>query len=257
MDTCSKMCPTQSKSSVGKTVSISPSRDIELAFLAQQQQRLSVECLGSELNTLTAPIVIAGVDEVGRGAIAGPASVGITLMTLETEANFPDKLRDSKLLTPSVRESLVLPCRKWVAASAVGHASADLVNQHGIMEALRMAATFAWQELATQGWQLHGVLLDGKHDWWSAGDLFSVDSSLPQVPVKTVVKGDAKCALIAAASVLAKVERDQLMDQAHLEYPDYQWSKNKGYATKAHITALSEKGLTPYHRSAWNLPGLG
>lgn len=199
------------------------------------------------------PVYVAGVDEVGRGAIAGPASVGIAVVGLETTNDFPLGLRDSKLLSASARERMVEPVKRWVVDSAVGHSSIEDVNSVGIVGALRSAARQAYNQLRVQP---DIILLDGKHDWWSGDGLFTVGPDLPQLPVRMEIKGDARCAVVACASVLAKVERDALMVRAASEYPGYGWEKNKGYASAQHIAGLKELGVSPFHRTSWKLPGV-
>lgn len=199
-------------------------------------------------------VYLAGVDEVGRGAIAGPASVGIALVDVDTIDEFPAGLRDSKLMSAKARDAMVQPAREWVCASAVGHSTVAEVNEFGIMGALRSAAARALEQL--EGYTIGAVLLDGSHNWWSTDGLFTLGPSLPDLPVRMQVKGDATCAVISAASVLAKVERDALMIEAAARYPGYDWDKNKGYASKTHIEGLRSMGATDFHRTAWNLPGL-
>lgn len=217
-----------------------PTRDIEREMLAAFP--------------VDEPIHLAGVDEVGRGAIAGPASVGIALVDINTLDEFPSGLRDSKLLSAKARDALVEPAREWVRAAAVGHSTVAEVNEFGIMGALRAAASRALAEL--DGYRIGAILLDGSHNWWSTDGLFTLGPALPDLPVRTQVKGDATCAVVSAASVLAKVERDALMVSAATQYPDYDWDKNKGYASKKHIEGLARLGATDFHRTAWNLPGL-
>ncbi|MBR6459240.1 MAG: ribonuclease HII [Actinomycetaceae bacterium] len=199
--------------------------------------------------------ILAGVDEVGRGSIAGPVSVGIALCGLETSDDFPSELRDSKQLSPAKRESLVPACYEWALDIAVGHASAQVVDSEGIIGALRHAAREALNELSGRGWEIDAVLLDGKHDWWSEEvTLFDEgEPVLPQLPVHMEIGGDASCAIVAAASVAAKVERDRLMCQYDEEYPVYAWARNKGYGTRAHYDALKKHGVSPLHRLSWNL----
>lgn len=220
-----------------------PSRELELQLLHQ----LTAEKKNA---------VLAGVDEVGRGSLAGPVSVGIALIDSSVSQAFPEKLRDSKQISAKVRESLVDPCMKWTLASAVGSASVSQINAHGIVAGLRLAAADAVAQLCERGYQIDAVLLDGSHDWWSTGGLFDIGTHLPDVPVQMVVKGDAQCAVIAAASVLAKVRRDQYMEQLAQQYPQYDWEHNKGYASWKHITAISEFGPSEFHRTSWNLPGM-
>ncbi|WP_216378869.1 ribonuclease HII [Arcanobacterium phocae] len=206
------------------------------------------------LKTLKPGAFLAGVDEVGRGAIAGPASVGIALVNLQTKDDFPENLRDSKLLSPRARENLIEPVSSWVSARAVGHANAYDVNEFGIIGALRIAASHALAQL-TQ-YDIGGILLDGSHDWWTSDGLFDAGCTLPALPVHMEVKGDARCAVVAAASVLAKVERDAIMVQAAQNFPEYGFERNKGYASAQHIAGLAEHGPCDFHRTAWKLPGV-
>ncbi|WP_062377207.1 ribonuclease HII [Demequina pelophila] len=206
--------------------------------------------------------IVAGIDEVGRGALAGPVSVGVVALGRCTA--WPDGLTDSKRLTRARREALIEPIRAFAAASAVGHASADEIDAHGIVAALRLAGRRA---LGSLGVAVDAVLLDGTHDWLTppAPDLFAqVDAwggagsgpgdDWAPPPVTMVVKGDLTCASIAGGSVLAKVERDGLMAAAHDSHPDYGWSGNKGYGAAVHLEALRRLGPSPLHRRSWRLP---
>ena len=158
--------------------------------------------------------IVAGMDEVGRGALAGPVAVGVALIGVDATP-VPEGLTDSKALTARRREALV-----------------DLVPG--------------------------GVLLDGSHDWLSApDDLFGAidgpdDPFGVDLPVHMQVKADASCAVVAAASVLAKVERDHLMQD--LEDPGYGWASNKGYGSAAHTRAIVELGVSEHHRRSWKMP---
>ena len=118
------------------------------------------------------------------------------------------------------------------------------------MVALRRAAAAGLAQLAARGHTPDAVLLDGRHDWWAG------DSILPQVPVRMQVKGDASCAVVAAASVAAKVERDRLMVDLQAQYPGYDWASNKGYSSARHIEGLRALGPSPLHRTSWHLPGI-
>lgn len=205
--------------------------------------------------------LVAGMDEVGRGALAGPVAVGIAVVGPDTPDEFPSTLADSKMLTPKTREALIEPVRQWVKASAVGYASAGEVDQLGIVGALRQAGRRALKEVIDAGFTPALVLLDGVHDWLRPGevDLLSqlsaqTDDLPPSPPVVTAVKGDASSAVIAAASVLAKVSRDDFMRQ--IPDPGYDWAANKGYASPSHIAALKKLGASHLHRRSWNLPGL-
>lgn len=195
---------------------------------------------------------VAGIDEVGRGALAGPVCVGVAVLA-PCDA-WPDGLADSKLLTAARRDGLLEPLRGFGVGRAVGHALAGEIDAHGIVAALRLAARRA---LASIPVGVDAILLDGRHDWLAAPptDLFADPSDDWQPPpVTMVVKGDQACASIAAASVLAKVERDALMVAAHAEHPAYGWDGNKGYGAAAHLDALRRLGPSPLHRVSWRLP---
>lgn len=227
---------------------MSPTRELESALVASHG-------------------LVAGIDEVGRGALAGPVSVGVCVVGPDT-GPAPEGLRDSKQLRPAARVALCDPVRAWALASAVGHACPTEIDQVGIVGALRLAALRALASLpptVRPGY----VLLDGVHDWLaSPRDLFAADAAerlcrdstgrAPQeiltAPVRTVVKGDDSVAVIAAASVLAKVERDELM--ARQVDPGYGWAQNKGYAAPAHVEGLRRLGPSQFHRRSWRLPGV-
>jgi ribonuclease HII len=201
--------------------------------------------------------LLAGVDEVGRGALAGPVSVGIAVVDLRNHGLLAD-VRDSKLLKPEVRERLEPLVLEWAVGSAVGHASSAEIDELGIVGALRLAGTRAWFEILAAGVHPDLVLLDGSHNWLSPksqGSLFDTEPSGPacEAPVHTRVKADMSCLSVAAASVLAKVARDRIMLGLHEEYPAFGWNENKGYATSFHREAIRLSGPTPYHRTSWNL----
>jgi ribonuclease HII len=201
--------------------------------------------------------VLAGMDEVGRGALAGPVTVGVVLID-ETSRSAPTGVKDSKLLTPAARVAMVPRIRRWALDYAVGHASPAEIDEIGIIAALRLAGLRA---LAAVGTIPDLVILDGNHDWLTAPDevglfAFAAESGPATPPVTTMVKADLKCSSVAAASVLAKVERDALMVAAAPEHPAYGWEENKGYAAPEHLAALEAYGATELHRRSWRLPGV-
>ncbi|WP_369824649.1 ribonuclease HII [Cellulosimicrobium sp. CUA-896] len=208
--------------------------------------------------------VVAGMDEVGRGALAGPVSVGVVVVDLTTRP-CPPGLTDSKLLTAAAREALVPLARSWCLAWAVGHAGPAEIDAHGIVGALRLAGRRALAQVRRTVGDVDAVLLDGKHDWLSrpaAVDLFEAfdldphgDDRLLEPHVRTLVKADLQCASVAAASVLAKTERDGLMTNLARQYSAFGWDQNKGYGAANHVAALREHGPTPQHRRSWRLPG--
>lgn len=201
--------------------------------------------------------LLAAVDEVGRGALAGPVSVGVVVIDAQVRAA-PQGIRDSKLLTPAMRTALVAPIRGWALGTAVGHASNAEIDEMGIIAALRRGARRALDALHAQGLDVTQVLLDGSHDWLTPppATLFDEDP-WPAPFVTTRVKADLTCAAVAAASVLAKVERDALMLDVHNEFPAYGWAENKGYASARHREALLAHGPTGMHRLSWNLLSTG
>lgn len=204
--------------------------------------------------------LVCGMDEVGRGALSGPVSVGVVLVDGSVRRSLPG-VRDSKLLTPAARVALVPRIQRWAVGWSVGHASAQEVDEVGIIAALRRAGLRALAALPVRP---DAVLLDGSHDWLTPPaqiGLFEPDGDgVPDVAVPTVttrVKADLSCASVAAASVLAKTERDALMRGLADRYPEYGWAHNKGYASPDHLAALSEKGPCDEHRRSWRLPASG
>ena len=195
---------------------------------------------------------VAGVDEVGRGALAGPVSVGVALVSAETP-QVPPGLRDSKQISRVAREKLIAPVSTWVLEYAIGHVAASEIDQIGIVPALRLAWVRAHQQLSIKP---DHVILDGKHNWIlePESDLFTTPISDIVVPVTMKVKADAACASVSAASVLAKVARDDLMREAALIYPDFGWEGNVGYGSSDHMAAIARLGPTDLHRKSWNLP---
>lgn len=201
-------------------------------------------------------LVVAGVDEVGRGCLSGPVTVGVVVVD-PTRGMPPRGLRDSKLLSPEARLALVPRILRWVVASAVADASAGEIDDYGIIAALRLAGQRALAALPDTP---DCVLLDGNHDYLTTPVQLALDRSVPDpVPlsrtpvVHTRVKADLTCASVAAASVLAKTQRDALMIGLADEHPGYGWEVNKGYATPYHRDALRRLGPTPYHRVSWRL----
>ncbi|WP_167146245.1 ribonuclease HII [Actinomyces sp. ZJ308] len=212
---------------------------------------------------------VGGLDEVGRGALAGPVSVGLAIVGRRTDDVLPDGLADSKQLTARARTGLVEPVRSWLVDYAVAHASPAEIDERGIVGALRLAGLRALQRVTERGHAPGIVILDGVADWLTApqADLLTAlengqsaqaapgPAAEPRIPpVRMEVKADARCAVVAAASVLAKVERDALM--IDLTDPGYGWASNKGYASPAHIAGLAELGAGDQHRRSWHLPGL-
>jgi ribonuclease HII len=212
-------------------------------------------------------VLVAGMDEVGRGALAGPVTVGVVVVDASTRTA-PPGVRDSKLLTPIAREAIAPRLRRWGVARAVGHAEPWEIDLIGIIAALRLAA---WRALTVLPAVPTCILLDGSHDWLTppAQQDALFELPVPALPVPTPpvpagplprvvtrVKADLRCAAVAAASVLAKVERDGIMVTRAGEHPDYGWRDNKGYAAPEHVVALGQHGPSGQHRRSWSLPGV-
>lgn len=224
-----------------------------------------------ELELLASFPLVAGMDEVGRGALAGPVTVGVAIVDA-TVGDSPLGLGDSKILSPAKRVALVEPICQWAVATGVGHASAAEIDQWGIIAALRVAGqralAKAYASLPSHAPTVPVMILDGKHDWFTAPEpdlLSGLEQSVPRAQewedmqrpdpaVVMQVKADLQCSVVAAASVLAKVERDELM--AQMADPGYGWSSNKGYASASHIHGLSTLGPSDFHRKSWSLPGV-
>jgi ribonuclease HII len=190
--------------------------------------------------------LLAGMDEVGRGALAGPVSVGVVVID-DVCRSAPVGVKDSKLLSHQMRERMVPKIQRWATA-------------YGIMVALRFAGTRALAALPVIP---DLVILDGNYDWLTdpervglLGLLADGDDLVPCVPVKTMVKADLFCSSVAAASVLAKVERDAMMVALAAEVPGYAWELNKGYSAPEHFAALQSRGPSVHHRRSWHLPGV-
>jgi ribonuclease HII len=182
---------------------------------------------------------VIGVDEVGRGALAGPVAVGAAAFTRATALEIPEKLRDSKAIAEAKRDGIAELSRAWVK-HAVGYSAVFEIEQNGITRALADAATGAIAQLIS-GKTI--VLLDGSHNWLQ-------DSGLA-VDYHVQVKADRDCAIVSAAALIAKVDRDQHMRMLHEEFPDYGWEGNKGYASESHIKAIQNLGPTRHHRVSW------
>jgi len=185
--------------------------------------------------------VVVGIDEVGRGAIAGPVTIGAVAIDA-SHTSFPEGLADSKLLTPKRREAMDPLVRRWALAHATGSATAEDIDRIGIVSALGLAASRA---LAALGVTPDVLIIDGNTPF------LVEEPDGPRIIMR--IKADQDCASVAAASVIAKVERDALMTRLHVEHPQYGWEGNKGYGAAVHTDAIRTHGVTVYHRTSWNL----
>lgn len=188
---------------------------------------------------------VAGLDEAGRGALAGPVAVGAVILPRDIQARgrrrAPSDLsgvRDSKQMTPSQREAAATRIQQFAVAWSVGFASPDEIDSEGIVGAARLAALRALRDL--------GIFPDYL--------LTDFRLELPELDIcqTALVKGDARCLSIAAASVLAKTARDALMRELDAEIPGYGLGRHKGYGTLAHRLALRRMGRSPIHRRTFS-----
>jgi len=182
---------------------------------------------------------VAGIDEAGRGALAGPVAAAAVILPPEQKIRLRLKgVRDSKQLTPIQREKMRERILQYAAAWGVGFASSAEIDQLGILPATRLAACRA----------LEAMILLPSHillDYILLPDVFT--------PQTALVKGDCRSLSIAAASILAKTSRDALMRELDLVYPGYGFARHKGYGTTAHRQAIRQLGVSPVHRHSFTL----
>jgi ribonuclease HII len=180
--------------------------------------------------------LVAGLDEVGRGALAGP--VVAAAVAFPSGADFPwtGRVRDSKMLLPGEREALSRLILERAVAVGVGVVEVDDIDSRGILKATWLAMQRALEQMAETP---HFLLIDG--------------SRVPplSVPHKGVVGGDRLCLSIACASIVAKVARDSLMVELDRQYPGYGLARHKGYGTKEHLASLKTLGASPVHRRSF------
>ncbi|MFM8855735.1 MAG: ribonuclease HII [Actinomycetota bacterium] len=183
--------------------------------------------------------IVVGVDEVGKGAWAGPLCVGIAV--IPDSGDMPG-IRDSKSISEKKREAMFDGVVAWCTASSVGFASHVECDELGMAEAQRLATRRALSEICrTLGATPDAAVVDGKWDFVSP----NIDR------VEMIVKGDTTCLSIAAASIIAKVTRDRVMRELASDYPAWSFDTNKGYPCHWHRTALQGYGLSAIHRSSW------
>jgi ribonuclease HII len=175
--------------------------------------------------------LVAGVDEVGRGPLCGPVTAAACILD---PARVPPGINDSKRLKEAERTALAAQIKQSAIAWAIAHATVQEIDAINILQASHLAMKRALQALDPK---MDFALVDGNR----------MPREMP-VPGQTVVKGDAKSLSIAAASIVAKVERDQIMRDLAREHPEYGWETNMGYPTAQHLAALTRFGPTPHHR---------
>lgn len=189
--------------------------------------------------------LIAGLDEAGRGALAGPVCVGTVILPRD----HPHLLRalsgvhDSKQLTPRQRSGLAPQIKAIASAWGIGFASAEEIDQMGIVPATRLAASRALESLH----QLPEFLLTD----------FRLELPELDVPQTAIVKGDQRSLSIACASILAKITRDEIMQELSTHYPEYRFFTHKGYGTALHRNRIAEFGHSPVHRRTFQIKNDG
>ena len=186
-------------------------------------------------------IVIAGVDEAGRGPLAGPVVAACAILPDDFDVIGVD---DSKKLSEKRREELFEQILNKALATGVGIADNSLIDQINILQATKKAMQEALENASKMleektGKQVGHVLFD------------AVEIQDVNIPQSAIIKGDAKSLSIAAASIIAKVTRDRMMMEYHEKYPYYGFDSNKGYGTKAHYAGIEEHGITPIHRKTF------
>jgi ribonuclease HII len=182
---------------------------------------------------------IAGVDEAGRGALAGPVSSGVVILPGDiTAAQKLSGVRDSKQMTPTERERWAAVISSTAITFGIGFASNLEIDELGIVPATRLAVQRAVKELA----------MPPQHMLVDYLEIPELD-----IPQTSLIKGDMRSLSVAAASVLAKVARDEEMCRLHTRYPDYGFARHKGYGTQEHRDAILALGLSPVHRTSFHL----
>ena len=180
--------------------------------------------------------MIGGIDEAGRGPLAGPVVAACCILDPNEKILGLD---DSKKLSEKKREELFVTIKEKALAYAVCSSTPEEIDEINILEATKKAMRNCVKELASKGQSPDILLID------------AVNLSGTGLDVIPIIKGDAKSDSIAAASILAKVTRDHMMTEYDTEYPGYGFAKHKGYGTKDHYAAIREKGMTPIHRRSF------
>lgn len=198
------------------------------------------------LNHYYEDIIEAGCDEAGRGCLAGSVYAAAVILP----PNYQNEtLNDSKQLSEKKRYELREQIERDAVAWAVGIVTPEEIDKINILQASFLAMHRAVDQLKVRP---EALIIDGNRF-----NPYKPEGRDKPLPHTCIVKGDGKYLAIAAASILAKTYRDDYMNQLAEEYPQYDWKKNKGYPTKKHREAISQHGVTPYHRLSYNLLGTG
>ena len=181
--------------------------------------------------------LIVGIDEVGRGPLAGPVVAGAVILPQKPAKSWISQVRDSNELTEKKREKLSAIIKEKAVAWGLGMVSSEEIDTRGIMQATRMAMMMAVEQLS------------------STPQFLLVDAvKLPdlKLPQRAIIRGDKLCLSIACASIVAKVARDRMMADFDISYPGYGFSKHKGYGTREHMLSLQKLGPCPIHRRSFS-----
>lgn len=179
--------------------------------------------------------IVCGIDEVGRGPLAGPVTASAVILPFDTPADILKDINDSKKVSPKRRAELYDALHEY-AQIGIGQASVDEIDEINILQATFLAMQRA---VAALGGTPALALVDGNR------------APKLNIETRTVIKGDQKSLSIAAASIIAKHHRDSLMEELAQKYPHYAWESNAGYGTRAHMEGLHEHGVTPHHRKSF------
>ena len=177
--------------------------------------------------------IIAGIDEVGRGPLAGPV---VSAAVVLGKSFSVDGITDSKQLSPSKRDDLYCQIFQQAQNISLGIVANDIIDQINILQAARLSMLYAVEKLQNSP---DFLLIDG---------IYKIESPIPQ---ETIKKGDQRSLSIAAASIIAKVTRDRMMEKYATEYPEYGFAQHKGYGTKKHRDAIKKYGVCPIHRKTF------
>jgi len=200
----------------------------------RERERLNAMFVYERAAAAAGHTLVAGVDEAGRGPLAGPVAVAAVI--LPQEAHLP-RINDSKKLSAAMREELFTQIVAIAISYHVALIDAEIIDRMNILQATRMGM---YEAIAALTPAPEEVLID------------AVELPKLSMPSQSIIKGDAKSASIAAASILAKVTRDHLMEQYDTEYPHYAFAKHKGYGTQEHIDAIRKYGVCPIHRKSFD-----
>ena len=184
--------------------------------------------------------MVGGIDEVGRGPLAGPIYVGLVVVTADT-TTAPRGVRDSKLTKSGERAQLAHLVKNW-AWTTTASVDAQFIDRFGLTQALRECVNIAYGIAKQEGMAPSAIILDGTYNFCD-----------PDLPISVVMKrkADQSASSVAAASVIAKVKRDEFMQQRSVDFPGYGWDRNSGYGTREHIDAIKRLGLTKLHRTSF------